>query len=59
MSSLDKSNLENIAKQKAEQVLKTTGVTVSCPFCNRKFIARKINENCPNCKKTLDIEFKV
>lgn len=52
-------DLEALAKQKAEQLLKQKGVTVKCPNCNSSFTARSMTAVCPSCNKSFNVEFNV
>lgn len=52
-------NIEQIAKQKAQKILETKGVEITCPSCKEKFIGRSLLVECPNCHKTFDVEFNI
>ncbi|WP_164507796.1 hypothetical protein [Lacticaseibacillus suibinensis] len=52
-------NLEEIAKRKAQEILTSKGINVTCPFCKKDFLARSMNVECPHCHKTLDVEFNL
>ncbi|WP_156956014.1 hypothetical protein [Carnobacterium pleistocenium] len=52
-------DLKNLAKDKAENVLNTKGIEITCPSCKNKFIGKSMLVECPNCHKTFDVEFKV
>ncbi|MGX7008341.1 hypothetical protein RR45_GL000727 [Lactococcus chungangensis CAU 28 = DSM 22330] len=51
--------IEKGAKEQAIDFLKTNGFDVICPFCDKEFLARTVHETCPNCSKTIDIDFNV
>lgn len=52
-------DLNEIAKQKAQEILQTKGVEITCPSCKEKFIGRSMEVECPHCHKTFDVEFEV
>jgi Zn finger protein HypA/HybF involved in hydrogenase expression len=52
-------DLNNIAKKKAQEILQTKGIEITCPSCKEKFIGRSMEVECPHCHKTFDVEFNV
>lgn len=52
-------DLEKLAKEKAETILNTKGVEITCPSCKNKFVGKSNPVECPNCHKTFDVEFKI
>ena len=52
-------SLEDIAKRKAQEILKTKDIEITCPNCKKSFIGRSLLVECPHCLKTFDIEFNV
>ncbi|MBE9387873.1 hypothetical protein [Vagococcus salmoninarum] len=52
-------DIEKMAELEALKILKTKGISVTCPFCKELFVARDLLVVCPHCNKTLDVEFNV
>lgn len=47
----------DIAKLKAEQILKSKGVSVMCPTCKNVFVAKSMSTTCPSCHNTFSVNF--
>lgn len=52
-------DINKVAKDKAIEVLKTKGIEIKCPFCKTDFLAKALTVTCPECSKTIDVEFNV
>lgn len=52
-------DLNELAKQKAMQVLQTQGISINCPNCHQQFLAHSNPAVCPNCGNSSNINFNV
>ncbi|TLQ51143.1 hypothetical protein FEZ34_05595 [Lacticaseibacillus casei] len=52
-------DLNSLLRQKAEEILRTKGVQVTCPNCKQKFLAKSMLATCPHCGKSFNVEFKL
>lgn len=52
-------DLNELAKQKAQQILETQGIEVNCPNCHQQFLAHSMQSTCPHCGKTFDVNFNI
>lgn len=52
-------SIEDAARSKAQYILETQGIEITCPSCKEKFIGRSLLVKCPNCNKTFDVEFNI
>lgn len=56
---MDFMDLNELAKQKAMQVLQTQGISINCPNCHQQFTAHSNPAVCPNCGNSSNINFNV
>ena len=48
-------DLNDIARNKAEQIMKNKGVVVSCPSCKNRILAKSGKTTvCPSCHKSFN-----
>lgn len=52
-------DLNELAKQKAQQILNTQGIDVNCPNCHQQFTAHSNPAICPNFDNNCNINFNV
>jgi Zn finger protein HypA/HybF involved in hydrogenase expression len=52
-------DLNELAKQKAQQILNTQGIDVNCPNCHQQFTAHSNPANCPHCGGTFTVHFNI
>ncbi len=52
-------DLNELAKQKAEQILKTQGISVKCPNCHQQFVANSTPAICTHCGKSFNVNFNI
>lgn len=52
-------DLNELAKQKAKQILETQGISVNCPNCHQQFMAHSNPTVCPHCNKSFNVKFNV
>ena len=52
-------DLNELAKQKAQRILQTQGISVNCPNCQQQFMAHSNPAVCTHCGKTFNVHFNV
>jgi Zn finger protein HypA/HybF involved in hydrogenase expression len=52
-------DLNELAAQKAKEVLRTKGIQIKCPNCGTSFTARSMTAVCPSCHKSFTVQFNV